>query len=348
MNAQIALILGQDGVANGAIYALLALCILLVFSVSRVLFIPQGEFVVYGALCMAALQAGRAPAAVWLLAAFAVAGCIADAMARRAQGKRLVTGSGTLKLAYPFALAALLYSLPLAALPMWLQALLTLAVVVPLGPQLWRLFYQPIAAAPTLILLIVSIALHLAMVGMGLLMFGPEGARTTPFNDTQFALGAANISAQTLWIIAASALLIAALYRFFGHTVYGKALRATALNRTGARLCGISPRLAGRTVFFLAALIGACSGILIGPATTLYYDSGFLISLKGFVGAIIGGLTSYPLAAAGAMLVGLLEAYASFWASAYKEIIVFTLIIPVLIWRSMRAPRLDDDEEDPA
>ena len=52
------------------------------------------------------------------------------------------------------------------------------------------------------------------------------------------------------------------------------------------------------------------------------------MSLKGFVGAIIGGLVSYPLAAAGALLVGLLESFSSFWASAFKEVIVFTLIIP--------------------
>jgi hypothetical protein len=73
------------------------------------------------------------------------------------------------------------------------------------------------------------------------------------------------------------------------------------------------------------------SGILIAPITTVYYDTGFLIGLKGFVGAIIGGLASYPLAAFGAVLVGLLESFASFWASAFKEVLVFTLIIPVLL-----------------
>ena len=78
------------------------------------------------------------------------------------------------------------------------------------------------------------------------------------------------------------------------------------------------------------------SGILIAPITTMYFDSGFMVSLKGFVGAIIGGLVSYPLAAAGAVLVGLIEAFSSFWASAYKEIVVFTLIIPVLLWRSLK------------
>jgi branched-chain amino acid transport system permease protein len=96
--------------------------------------------------------------------------------------------------------------------------------------------------------------------------------------------------------------------------------------------------------FFLAAALGAFSGILIAPITTIYYDTGFLIGLKGFVGAIIGGLASYPVAAAGALLVGLLESFSSFYASAFKEVIVFTLIIPVLVWRSLTSRHVDEDE----
>ena len=87
------------------------------------------------------------------------------------------------------------------------------------------------------------------------------------------------------------------------------------------------------------------SGILIAPITTMYFDSGFMVSLKGFVGAIIGGLVSYPLAAAGAVLVGLIEAFSSFWARAYKEIIVFTLIIPVLLWRSLKSHHVEEEDE---
>lgn len=55
-------------------------------------------------------------------------------------------------------------------------------------------------------------------------------------------------------------------------------------------------------------------------------------------------MSSYPLAAAGALVVGLLEAFASFWASAYKEVIVFTLIIPVLLWRSLTTHHIEDEE----
>ena len=84
---------------------------------------------------------------------------------------------------------------------------------------------------------------------------------------------------------------------------------------------------------------------MIAPITTIYYDTGFLIGLKGFVGALIGGLASYPLAAAGAILVGLLESYSSFYASAYKEVIVFTLIIPVLLYQSLTTRHVDDEED---
>ena len=67
MDMEIALILGQDGITNGAIYALLALALVLVFAVTRVIFIQQGEFVAYGALTLAMMQGGTVPATVWLL-----------------------------------------------------------------------------------------------------------------------------------------------------------------------------------------------------------------------------------------------------------------------------------------
>ena len=64
-----------------------------------------------------------------------------------------------------------------------------------------------------------------------------------------------------------------------------------------------------------------------------------------FVAAILGGMVSYPLAAAGALLVGLLESFSSFWWSAFKESIVFTLIIPVLLWRSLTTRHVEEEEE---
>ncbi|KAB7553071.1 branched-chain amino acid ABC transporter permease, partial [Verminephrobacter sp. Larva24] len=71
MDLQIALLLVQDGLVNGAIYGLMALALVLVFSVTRVIFIPQGEFVAFGALTMVMLQGGRIPPTLWLLLALA-------------------------------------------------------------------------------------------------------------------------------------------------------------------------------------------------------------------------------------------------------------------------------------
>ena len=323
MSIDVALLLGQDGVVNGAIYALLALALVLVFSVTRIIFIPQGEFVAYGGLTLAALQEGKVPGTFWLLCASRVAVALADGLAasRAGSGRRLRWALAA-DLGYLVLMAVVLHLAPFGSWPAWVQIPLALALVVPLGPAIYRLAYQPLAGASVLVLLIASVAVHIALVSLGLLFFGAEGSRTRAF----------------------SMALVAALHAFFERTSYGKALRAAAMNRIGARLVGIPVGLSGRLSFALAALIGAFSGILIAPITTLYYDTGFLIGLKGFVGAIIGGLVSYPLAAGGALLVGLIEALASFWASAYKEVIVFALIVPVLVWRSLRTHHVEDDE----
>ncbi|MBE0622303.1 MAG: branched-chain amino acid ABC transporter permease [Burkholderiales bacterium] len=346
MNAQIAIFLVQDGLTNGAIYALLALALVLVFAVTRVIFIPQGEFVTYGALTLASLQLGKLPGTAWLLLAAGIAVTAVElAQALRLGAAERIPGILFKYVIFPAAVMGLAWWAAPLKLALTLQVLLTLIVVVPLGPMVYRLAYQPLANASVLVLLIISVAVHFAMTGLGLVFFGAEGSRTPAFSDAHWNLGVLTVSGQSLWVMGTSLALIVGLFLFFEHTIYGKALRATAINRVGARLVGVSPAMAGKLSFTLAALIGALSGILIAPITTIYYDSGFLVGLKGFVGAIVGGLVSYPIAAAGALLVGLLEAYASFWASAYKEVIVFTLIIPVLIWRSFTTHHIEDEEE---
>lgn len=345
MDLQIALLLGQDGITNGAIYALLSLALVLVFTVTRVIYIPQGEFVAFGALTLASFQAGKTPGTLWLLVGAGVAVALVDlTIALRSGVLRRIPRIVGWNLVYPAAVAAIVFLLKPSEFPLLAQIALALVLVVPLGPMVYRLAFQPLAEASVLVLLIVSVAVHLALVGLGLLFFGAEGSRTPAFSDASFDLGLVKVNGQTLWVVGASLLLIVALAVFFERTIYGKALRATAMNRTGARLMGISTIMAGKLSFLLAALIGAFSGILIAPITTIYYDTGFLIGLKGFVGAIVGGLGSYPIAAAGAILVGLLEAFSSFWASAFKEVIVFTLIIPVLVWLSLTTRHVEEDE----
>lgn len=346
MDLQIALLLGQDGITNGAIYALLSLALVLVFAVTRVIFIPQGEFVAFGALTLASFQAGKVPGTLWLLIGAGIAVAVVEISAvigRSNQRQRIYRVLGW-NLLYPAAVAILIHLIKLGELPLAAQIVLALALVVPLGPMTYRLAFQPLAEASVLVLLIVSVGVHFALVGLGLLFFGAEGSRTPAFSDGSLVLGSLTVGAQTLWVLGSSLTLIVVLAFFFDRTIYGKALRATAMNRTGARLMGISTVMAGKLSFLLASLIGASSGILIAPITTIYYDTGFLIGLKGFVGAIVGALSSYPLAAIGALLVGLLESFSSFWASAFKEVIVFTLIIPVLVWLSLTTHHVEEDE----
>lgn len=340
MDTDILLILLQDGVVNGAIYALLALSLVLVFAVTRVVFIPQGEFVAYGALTYAALDEGRLPGSVWLLLGLGAAACAAGLL----QGRHTLTGAGLARLlAETLAVPALVAGVALWMAPRKLgvapEALLALALTAPMAPYLYRVAFQPLAEASVLTLLIAAVGVHLALMGLGLVFFGPEGYRAQGFSDARVDVGPLVVPGQAFWILGATGALMGALYAFFGHTLAGKALRATAVNRLGARLVGIATSLSGRIAFALAGGIGALSGVLIAPLTTVYYDSGFLIGLKGFVAAIIGGLVSYPAAVGAAVLVGCIESVSSFYASAFKEVIVFTAVIPVLLWRSLRGGR---------
>src|SRR5947207_757685 len=233
----IMLFLIQDGITNGAIYALLGLALVLVFAVTRVILIPQGEFVTYGALTYASLSAGQMPGTARLAVAMGVVAFCLDLFAgRKALHPRLVGRAFAINIALP----AVVF-----ALTSWLAGR-----------------HPPIA-----------------------------------------------------------------------------------VNRLGARVVGIRTTLSGQIAFLLASVIGAISGILIVPITTLYYDTGFLIGLKGFIAAIIGGLVSYPLTAVAALMVGTVEAFSSFYASNFKEVIVFTLIIPVLVLGSLAAPAVEEEKD---
>ena len=324
MTADIVLWLAQDGITNGAIYALLALALLLVFSVTRVIFVPQGEFISYAALSLALLQAGQVPGVVYVLVGGGLLAALFDtgaALRDKALGRLPWILLGYIAL--PCAMAALTWWAAPRKLDLVWQVLIVLGLVVPLGPIVYRVAYQPLAKASIVVLFIASMAVHYVLTGLGLVFFGGEGLRSAAFSEVSFKVGVLQISTQSLLVLVASVLVMAALWFFFGRSIYGKALRATAVNR-----------------------IGALSGILISPITTIYYDTGFLIGLKGFVGAILGGMASYPLAVAGSLALGLLEAYASFWSSAFKETLVFAIIIPPLIWLSLRSRHVEEDEEE--
>ncbi len=335
MDLFVFLALVQDGVTTGAIYLLLAIGLLIVFSVTRVIFVPQGDLLAYGTLTVATLQSGHLPGTLWLL----------DGLSAIALAASLPRGGGVRSIlawaVYPLCLTGAAWFLAPYQIPA-VSILLALAIVTPMGPLIWRFAFRPVADASVLALLILAMALHFVLTGLGLVFFGPEEGSAPSVTDASFEVGILNVSGQSVAVLVCCAVLVTGLRWFFGVTIQGKALRATASDRLGARLVGIDPARTGALAFGLAAFIAALAGVLIGALTPLSYDAGFDIGLKGFVAAIMGGLVSYPMAAAGAMLVGVLESLVGFWASAYREVIVFTLLIPVLAWLSLRGGSPED------
>jgi branched-chain amino acid transport system permease protein len=348
MTWDVALILAIDGLANGAVYLLAGLGLVLIFSVTRVVFVPFGDVVAFAALSLAAFETGKAPATIGLVLTLASLAVLAElvSLVRQREYRRIpraLLGWGLLP-ALP-CLAA--WAISGAAVPPVIRIVVAIALVVPIAPLVARVALQPIADASVLVLLITSLALHFLLSGLGLLFFGPEGSRTGPLADGAINLpGGFPLSAQVMLMIAAAVVLSALFYLLFERTVAGKALRATAVNRVGARLVGIRPARTALMAYTLASLLAGLIGVLVAPVTTMYYDSGFLIGLKAFVAAIIGGLVSYPLTAIGALAVGAVESFASFYSGAFKDVIVFSLLIPVLMLRSFMARHVEEDAEE--
>jgi branched-chain amino acid transport system permease protein len=187
MDFSIASILLVDGLTNGAIYALLGLATVLVFAVTRVIFIPQGEFVTYGALTLAILQTGKVPGTIWLLLMLAGLAAVAEAwhtwQRYKLPGKALLSGLKVLVAPTVVSLVTL-WAAP-QQFSLLVQALLSVGIVTCFGPLVYRLAYQSLADATPLVLLIVSVGVHFALTGLGLLFFGAEGFRNPPFWDAR-------------------------------------------------------------------------------------------------------------------------------------------------------------------
>jgi branched-chain amino acid transport system permease protein len=134
LNTTIMLFLLQDGITNGAIYALLGLALVLVFAVTRVILIPQGEFVTYGALSYAVLATGKVPGTAWLAMAMGVVAFGLDLFdARRSLRLTRVARSFALNIVLPAAILALAYTLAGPKTPIAVNIALSLLIVAAIG-----------------------------------------------------------------------------------------------------------------------------------------------------------------------------------------------------------------------
>jgi len=230
----------------------------------------------------------------------------------------------------------LLYSALFAAgLPM--VPALTLAV---LGVTLAALAVEWFGLRPSrsqnvLVLIFLTIGFSIILRGIMKLIWGKNRLAVPPLagEDPVRFLGAA-ILPQTLWILALTAVAICALVLFFRHTPMGLAMRAVHTNPVAAAIVGLRvPRIKAMS-FALAGVLGGLAGCLVTPITTLSYDVGVLLGLKGFAAAILGGFGSFPGAILGGLALGLMESLsAAYLSSAYKDVIAFVVLLLVLFIR---------------
>lgn len=275
-----------SGMINGTIYALLALGLVAIHSVTRVVNVAQGEFAAFGALLAVSLVAAGLPLPASLAAAVAAAGL--------------------------------------------------------LGGVVHRIAIRPARDATPLVLLIITIAVHLALKGVLLILWG-----TNPYTLRPFTAGppirvlSAALTRQSLWVIGVTAVALIILYLFFTRTIRGKSLRACAVNPTAARLVGIRVDWMGTLAWTIAGGLGGLAGVLITPLTLATYDMGLILGLKGFVGAVVVGMASYPWTVVACILFGMVEALGTgLISSNYRDAIAFGALIIVLLWRALATLRL--------
>ena len=191
---------------------------------------------------------------------------------------------------------------------------------------------RPAKKASPVTLVIITIGLSSSIRGIALLVWGTDPYKLAPFTKgSSIQIGGASIIPQSLWVIGTTVVILTLTFFIFEYTYWGKALRACVVNKFAARLMGISPQKMSLFAFVFSAALGALAGIVIAPITYATYDMGLMLGLKGFIAAVLGGLSSTPGAVIGGLALGIIESLgAGLVSSGYKDGIAFIILLLVL------------------
>ncbi len=178
-----------------------------------------------------------------------------------------------------------------AGLPLPLAALLAIAATAALGVAMYKLTIEPARGAPVVSLIIITIGASIFIQGAAQLVFDKQIHAFPSFSgDDPIRLGGATILPQSLWVIGGALVVFVGLWVFFTRTLLGRAVLATSNNRLAAQLVGINTNFVMTLSFALSAAIGALAGVLATPITLTAYSVGIGFALKGFAGAMLGGM----------------------------------------------------------
>ena len=195
--------------------------------------------------------------------------------------------------------------------------------------------YKPLLKRSLLAILITALGMSLLLQNIALRIWGAAIEAYPPnlLPLTGFTVGPVHVTYIQVALVAVSLVLMGALVLFVQRTTLGTAMRALAVDHDAARLMGINVDNVIRIAFVLGAMLAAASGVMLG----LYYvqiqfTMGFLLGLRAFTAAVLGGIGNIPGAMAGGFMIGLLEAYTTGYLSGtWEDVVVFGVLITVLI-----------------
>ena len=220
-------------------------------------------------------------------------------------------------------------------LPEPLAIVLAVVCATLLGAVVERLAIRPVRDASPINLVIITIGISILIRGAAMLLWGKDTFALPAFsgNESLSFFGAA-LMPQTLWVLAISLLILAGLKTFFSRSIHGKAMLACSYDQKAATLVGIGVDRMVLLSFMISALVGAVGGAILAPITLTSFDVGVMLGLKGFAACILGGLGNPFGAAAGGLILGVLESLgAGFVSSAYKDALAFVILLVLLFVR---------------
>ncbi len=225
---------------------------------------------------------------------------------------------------------------------------LTLALVLAVGMLvsmitgvvLERVAYRPLRAAPRLVPLITAIGASVFLEEAARLIFG---APIRVYTKPEFLAGAIifpggiPMPKTGAFVILASIVLMGALYWLVQKTRTGQAMRAVATNKEAAALMGVSVDRIIVITFAIGSVLAGAAGVMLGfHNSQINSTMGFFPGIKAFTAAVLGGVGNIPGAMLGGFILGLAEALGPSLLdipSQYKDVIAFTLLVLVLIFR---------------
>lgn len=216
--------------------------------------------------------------------------------------------------------------------------LLAMIAVGFLGVVIERVAYAPMLSAPRLSILITALAVSLVLQnGMLALTKGQYVPFGSALGFGGITLGKLFISYNQMILVGVAAALMLGLELFVSRTQYGRAMRAVAVDKDMSRLMGINVNAVIAVTFFLGSALAAAAGTMAGAFYgSLWYFMGFLIGLKAFTAAVIGGIGSIPGAMLGGLILGLLESFGTMIpgvGSGWKDVFSFSVLILVLVFK---------------